>query len=90
MATKFQALQKKASGVCAGKTTLSAVREAAKAYVKDAVEKGVTKGTAEKTANRQIARASKCSIGAAKKRKSTAKPKVSKGRKPAKRTTKRK
>jgi hypothetical protein len=84
-ATKFQKLQKAATGVCLGKTTITAVKSLAKEYVKDATEKGATKAAAEKTANRQIARAGKCSkIGATKKRKTTAtKPK-------AKKTTKRK
>lgn len=88
MATKFQALQKAATSVCSGRGTITAVKEKAKAYVKDATDKGVTKSAAEKTAARQIARAGKCSkIGATKKRKSPTKAKTTSKRKP---TTKRK
>lgn len=71
-ATKFQKLQKAATNVCLGKTTITAVKSLAKEYVKDATEKGATKATAERTAARQIARAGKCSKVSGVKRKKTA------------------
>ena len=65
---KYQALQRKKKSYCAGRATKADVNRAASVYVTAAVAKGQTKAEAQKKASKVIN--GKCSLAAAKKRKS--------------------